>query len=72
MDVHFRDERRPVGARYIGSTRADGTGYQGQVVQYPVICAEDIVEERAHYGPVTSVTSVKALTTCRDCKERLT
>jgi len=50
MDIHFIDSRRDVGQR-------------GDVRQFPVICAADIVED--------GVTDRPADVTCDDCASRL-
>ena len=71
--LHFLDNRRPEGRYYIGETRADGTGYQGQVNQYPVICAVDIVEQHVTQRSRREhvVTSDPRAVRCPDCKARL-
>ena len=72
MTLHFADTRRQAGLRYLNiNPREDGTGYNGQVNQYPVICAADIVEEQVAQGSRPSVTTVQSCVTCPDCKERL-
>ena len=69
--LHFRDDRRPVGQSLTGG-RADGTGYVSQTLQYPIICAKDIVEERVTQGSKRPVTDDPRRVTCKDCRERLT
>lgn len=70
--THFVDTRRPVGRRYEGAPRADGTGYFGSIHQYPVICAADVVEQAPSYGRQTPVaTTDQRAVTCPDCRERL-
>lgn len=71
--LHLADSRRAVGRYYIGELREDGTGYGGQVEQYPVICALDIVEQ-----PVTMrsrrehvVTDNPRAVGCHDCRARI-
>ena len=69
---HMRDDRRPIG-RFQTGGREDGTGYQNQTVQLPVICAVDIVERRTGAGRDEDyVTSNPHRVRCPDCKARLT
>lgn len=44
---------------------------RGQVEQYPVICALDIVEEDITQGSKAPVTTNPDAVTCRDCRERI-
>lgn len=64
--IHLRDVRRQRG-RFLKYER------QGQVEQYPVICAIDVLEV-----PLTQGTRIKDYVTddpyaatCRDCRERI-
>lgn len=69
--VHAQDPRRPVGGRITGG-RPDGTGFQSQVIQYPVICAADWIDYTPSYGPSRpAVTLIRREVTCRDCSERI-
>jgi hypothetical protein len=70
--VHAQDPRRPIGSLITGG-REDGTGYRTQIIQYPVMCALDILEHTPSYGRTNNapVTDRRGLVSCPDCNERL-
>lgn len=61
-DVHYIDKRRQVGFRGKGRDR---------VVQYPVICAADLIEIREKATHQHALTADLALVTCADCLSRV-
>lgn len=75
--IHAQDPRRPVGQAITNGagdflpSYGTGPGYHHQVIQYPVMCALDILE----YSPTTGgrggapVTSVRGLVSCPGCRE---
>jgi hypothetical protein len=68
--VHAQDPRRAEGGTLAGG-RPDGTGYQSQLIQYPVICAADVIDYRPTMGSRAPVTRERREVSCPDCRERL-
>lgn len=68
--LHMRDRRRPEGGSISGG-RSDGTGYQRQVIQYPVACSADVVDYSPTQGSTPPVTDDVRRVSCPDCRERL-
>jgi hypothetical protein len=68
--THAQDPRRPEGGMLTGG-RPDGTGYQTQLIQYPVICAADVVDYRPTQGSRAPVTFDRRAVSCPDCRDRL-
>lgn len=75
--VHARDFKRPQGGYVLDR---DGNfvdpysrtpGYLRQLIQYPVICAADVIDYTPSQGSHAPVTTETREVTCPDCRERV-